>query len=176
MKRLLILTGVVLLALPLAAEEKEKTAKSERPAPAEKSTTTAAEPPSESPLAAAARRAKRGKSKSVVITNEMVKKSTGHVTTTKIEYMPVVPPKPEASAEVKMLEERAAAKAADEAKNADPAEAARKQKDLERRARLASAAENYEDGYDETGADPAQVERELAEAAAEAAKEERKKP
>jgi hypothetical protein len=148
MKRLLAMAALSLVAFAAAAED--------------------------SPLVAAAKKAKRGKSKSVVITDDMVKKSTGHVTSTTVVYTPTVPPKSPQTAEMKMLEARAAEKAAAEKKAAD-AKAAEdeKQKKLARQAAMADAAENYEDGYDEMGADPAQLERELPEIEK---KEEPKKP
>ncbi|HEU4520549.1 MAG TPA: hypothetical protein VFT12_01020 [Thermoanaerobaculia bacterium] len=162
MKRLLAVAAVCLLALPLAAEEKgtEKDKKAVKPA-------------EESPLVAAAKSGKRGKGKSIVITDETVRNSKGHVTSTTIEYMPAVPEKEERPAEVVHNEKRAQEKA-DAAKKAadEKAAAEKKQRDLERRARMADAAENYEDGYDEAGADPAQLEQEMAAAA----KEEQKKP
>ena len=91
MKRLLSLTAAVCLTLPLYAEEKA-------PEKQEKQRETEAGQKAESPLVAAARRARRGKSTTVVITDDMVKNSTGHLTTTKVDYMPTkFPPAPQTS-------------------------------------------------------------------------------
>lgn len=160
MKQLLAVTAVCLLALPLAAEEKAKEK--------EKSGKV------ESALVAAARKANRGNAKSVVITDEMVKTSKGHITTSTVDYMPTVPPKDERPTAVVLAEQRAKARADEEKKTADEKAAAEKaQADMQRRARLADAAENYEDGYDASGADPAQVERDMA---AEAKRQEEQQP
>ena len=157
MKHLLAIAAVGLLALPIAAEEKEKTRKT-------------AEPVVDSPLVAAARKSKRATTKTIVITDEMVKTSKGHITTSSVDYMPTVPPKDERPTAVILAEERAKARAEEEAKEAaDKAAAEKAQLEMERRARLADAGENYEDGYDENGVDPAQLEREMA---AEAKREE----
>lgn len=167
MKQLLMLAAILLLAFPAMADEKEKGTK-----PAKSESTDAAVEKAESPLVAAARRAQRGKSTSIVITDEMVKTSKGHVTTTTVQYTPAVPPKAPPTSEMKMLEARAAAKAEAEKKAVEEKAAEeKKQKDLERRARLAAAAEEYEDGTDEFGADPAQLEQEMA---AEAKRQEKK--
>jgi hypothetical protein len=156
MKRMLIVTAVSLLALPLGAEEKQpaKTSKTAKAAPA-------AKPPAESPLVAAARRARRGSGKSVVITDDTVKNSTGRVTSTTIVYSPTVP-KDAPSAEVVHNQQRAKAKA-DEEKKAAAATDEKKKKDVEtaRLARLAEEAQQGEDGFG-GDVDPAQLERDLA--------------
>ena len=163
MKRLLAIPAMVLLTLPLAGEE----GKAPRTAP-KALTEPAPKAPVESPLAAAARKSRRGSGKSIVITDESVKKSKGHVTSTTIVYTPpAIPEKPSQPADVVMLKDRAkkqeeTQKKAEEAKLAEE----KKQTELARRAALAEAAENSEGGMDD-GVDPAQLERDLA---AEAAK------
>ncbi|HUP45194.1 MAG TPA: hypothetical protein VM779_06745 [Thermoanaerobaculia bacterium] len=167
MKQLLMLAAILLFAFAATADEKEKSTE-----PAKSESTSAAEEKAESPLAAAARRTQRGKSTSIVITDEMVKTSKGHVTSTTIQYNPKVPPKAPPTSEMKMLEARAAEKKAAEKKAAEAKVAEeKKQQDLARRARLAEAADEYEDGTDEYGADPAQLEQEMA---AEAKKQEKR--
>ena len=150
MKRLIAIPAVVLLTLPLAAAEK----KAEKP------------PTVESPLAAAARKSGRGTSKRVVITDETLKQSTGHLSTTSIVYTPPpIPAKVEQPAEVIANQERARERA-DEVKKAEELklEEAKKSKEAGRRARLAEAAEQSEEGL-EDDVDPAQLEKELAEQA-----------
>jgi hypothetical protein len=155
MKRLSMLATLVVLALPTVAEEKPK-----------------AEKAPESALVAAAKRTKRAGSATIVITDDMVKKATGHVTSTTVNYTPTVPPPAPPTAEMKDLDRKAKVKAAQAKKDADAKAAAEeKKKALERQARLAEAAEEYEDGYDD-GVDPAQLEQELAATA----KAEEKKP
>ena len=161
MKRLIAIPAMVLLTLPLAGEEK-KAAK-----PASKTTTEAtAKPAVESPLAAAARKSGRSTSKRVVITDETLKKSTGHLSTTSIVYTPPpIPAKVEQPAEVIANQERARERA-DEVKKAEDLklEEAKKLKEAGRRARLAEAAEQSEEGL-EDDIDPAQLEKDLAEEA-----------
>ena len=164
MKRLLALGAVALFAFPLVAGEKEKAQKpaSEAPAAAE----TSAPAASDSPLVAAAKRARRGTSKTIVITDATVKSSTGHLTTTDSIYNPSLPKTIEPSADVVANEARAKERAAEEKKALEAkAEETRRDKELARKARLAETAEEYEDGYDD-GQDPAQVERDMATAAA----------
>ncbi len=163
MKRLLAIPAVVLLTLPLAGEE----AKAPKSAP-KPLTDSASKAPAESPLVAAARKTRRGSGKSIVITDESVKKSKGHVTSTTIVYTPpAIPEKPSQPADVVMLKDRAkkqeeAQKKAEDGKLGQE----KKQKELARRAALAEASENSQGGIDD-GVDPAQLERDLA---AEAAK------
>lgn len=161
MKRLIAIPAMVLLTLPLAGEEK----KAEKPA--SKATTEAtAKPAVESPLAAAARKSGRGTSKRVVITDETLKKSTGHLSTTSIVYTPpAIPEKIEQPAEVIANQARAKERA-DEVKKAEELklEEAKKLKEAGRRARLAEAAEQSEEGL-EDDVDPAQLEKDLAEEA-----------
>jgi hypothetical protein len=160
MKRMLIVTAVSILSFPLSAEEKQP-AKPARPAKA----AAADKQPVESPLVAAAKRARRGAGKSVVITDDTVKNSTGRVTSTTIVYTPDVP-KDAPSAEVAHNKQRAKEKE-DEAKKAAAADKAQKKKDAEagRVARMAEEAEQGEDGFG-GDVDPAKLERDLAEHAA----------
>ncbi|MGZ8869366.1 MAG: hypothetical protein ACXW2P_13570 [Thermoanaerobaculia bacterium] len=160
MKRLIAIPAMVLLTLPLAGGEK----KAEKPA--SKATTKAtAKPAVESPLAAAARKSGRGTSKRVVITDETLKKSTGHLssTTSTVDTPPV--PEIDQSAEVLANQERAKERA-DEVKRAEEVklEQAKKQKEAGRDARRTEAAEQSEEGL-EDDVEPAQLEKDLAEEA-----------
>ena len=162
MKRLLLLGAVALLTFPLVAEEKEQQK------PVKKSVAA----PADSPLVAAAKRSRRATTKTIVITDESVKNSTRLLTTSDSTYAPKLPETIEPSAEVVAIEQRAKARADQLKKEADEKAAElKRQQELARKARLAEGAENYEDGYDD-GQDPAQVERDMAEAA----KEKKPKP
>ena len=156
MKRMLIVTAVSLLSLPVVAQEKQPVPPAAGPKAA-----SAGKQPVESPLVAAARRARRGAGKSIVITDDTVKKSTGRVTSTTIVYTP--PASKEApSVEVAHNQKRAQAKA-DEQKKTVAAVDDQKKKDAET-ARLSRLAEEVEQGEDGFGGDvdPAQLERDLA--------------
>lgn len=161
MKRSLMLT-LLLAALPLSADEP----KSGQPqaAAAQGTTTTAAD---ESPLVRAARRANRlGKKPGTVITNESVKKSKGHITTTTV-YRPIEVATPAMPAgEAAAIRKREAER--EQARVHVIREEKKKQaefKTLERRAR---AAEMAEEGYfEDPDDDPARAEREAEEASAE---------
>lgn len=161
MKRLFAFAAVAVISMPLMADEKakapEKVAKQDSGA-----AIVPPEPAGESPLVAAARRSRRGKSTSVVITDEMVKKAQGRLTTTSSDYLPPsLPEKVEQPADAVANQQRAKARA-DEARRADEAKAAAEKETL-RKARLAAAAENLDDGYDD-GEDPARVEKDLSDA------------
>jgi hypothetical protein len=176
MKRLLALTFGAMLALPAVAEETKTTEKTAPKAETAKAAPQPAEkaPANESPLAAAARRTGRVKSKTPVITDDMVKKSDGRLSTTDSDYTP--PPLPaeiQPDAEVVAREQREKAKAAAE-KQAAEKKAAEEKENL-RKARLAEMAEQLEDGYPDDQ-DPAAVEAELAKAGEEEKKQEEKKP
>lgn len=161
MKRLLILTAVFVLSLPATADEK----KSGKRATTDESASEKAAPV-ESPLVAAARKAKRGTSKSVVITEETLKKSTGHLTSTTIVYMPDVSKPSLPSSDIVANEARAKVKADAAKKAADEKELAKKKEtEAGRLARLAEESEQGEEGLG-TDVDPAQLERDLAENAA----------
>lgn len=152
MKRLLTLATVALVAVPLfAAEEKKQDAA-----------------PADSPMVAAAKRTNRAASKRVVITNEALKDSKGHITTTTIVTgINVPPPKPSPEVQHNDRLKKEAENAAKQAEADKKKEAAKK----EREARLAAAAESLEGGYSD--ADPATAEGTLSEATA---KPEPKKP
>ena len=165
MKGLFALGFAALLALPAVAEEKAKAVKT--PKQATKATAAPA-PVAESPLAAAARRSGRLKSSSAVITDDMVKNSTGRLSTSESGYTgPVLPAKIEPSSEVVLNEQRAKAKA--EAGKKAATEKAEADSEARRRSRLAAMADEYEDGVPEDD-DPAKVEEELAKKAPEAKK------
>lgn len=117
MKRALILTLTAILASPLLADE---TKKAEEKKKSETTTTAAATAPApvastDSPMVQAAKRANRlgRKSTSIVITNESLKGSKGHITTTTSQH-PVNVPAPKPTAEEKAV--AAKAKAAEQAR------------------------------------------------------------
>lgn len=159
MKRLLAFPAMVLLTLPLAGGEAK--------APSGAATEPAAKAPVESPLVAAARKTRRGSGKSIVITDDTVKKSKGHVTSTTIVYMPPAAPEKAEQPVVAVVPKDRAKKHEGPQKKADELKLAeeKKQKELARRAALVEAAENSEGGLDD-GVDPAQLERDLAAEAA----------
>lgn len=187
MKRLLIATAV-LAALPLAAAEKDpKSAEQQSGSAAEQSTTaakpTVAPPASttpakvESPLAAAARKSKRGDGKKrLIITNDTLKDSTGHVSTSNMKpaELPLAPPIAQKTDKeliaAKAKEKAAATREAALEKRKQEAEKKRQ----ERLARLSEMAEGAESGYGEE--DPAAIEHELDEAAAPEKPDAEKKP
>lgn len=176
MKRLLALTFGAILALPGVAEETKTSEKTAAKADIAKAAPQPAPKPAgnESPLAAAARRAGRMKSKTPVITDEMVKKSDGRLSTTDSDYMP--PPLPaeiQPDAEVVAREKREKAKAEAEKKAAE--KKAAEEKENLRKARLAEMADQLDDGFPDDR-DPAEVEAELAKADGEEKKQEEKKP
>jgi hypothetical protein len=172
MKRLFVVAMTAVLAFPLLGTEAETKAeaKKDTAATAAEPATTAA-PAAESPIVAAAKKTARSKSKSVVITDDMVKKSGGRLSTADSSYQP--PPLPEnvtPSAEVTHLQNRAKEKA--DAEKAAAEKKAAEEKEQLRPARLAASAEEHEDGYNE-GQDPAAAEKDLAD---EAKRQEEKKP
>lgn len=158
MKRLLILGALAFLAFPLLADEKRKTEATAKKVEA----AAATQAPADSPLVAAAKRSKRGTSSVVVITDETVKTSKGHLSTTDSTYSPKLSEKIEPSAEVIANEERAKARAEAEKKAVAAREAeAKRQRELGRKARLAEQAEQAEDGY-EDDVHPGELERDIA--------------
>jgi hypothetical protein len=157
MKRSLMLTLLLTAALPLCADE-PKPAQPEAAAPATATATTATTP-EESPLVRAARRANRlGRKPGTVITNESVKKSKGHITTT-TNQRPLDIPKPAmASDEAAAIRKRNAAR--EQAKVLVIGEEKKKQQELEALERRARAAEMAEEGYfEDPDDDPARAER-----------------
>lgn len=157
MKRSLMLTVLLTAALPLCADDP-------KPAPPEAAATAAtATAPEESPLVRAARRANRlGKKPGTVITNDSVKKSKGHVTTTTVQR-PIDIPKPAMAAD-----EAAAVKkselAREKARVLVIGEEKKKQQELEALERKARAAEMAEEGYfEDPEDDPARAERDADE-------------
>jgi hypothetical protein len=145
MKRALKIMLAVSLALPLAADEAKK-ADEKKAEPSVAQQQPAAQ--TDSPLVAAARRTNRlgKKSASPVITNESLKASKGHVTTSTI-LRPINVPEPELGPEGKLIQQKAQ-RAAEERKAREEAAAAAK-KAAEQKAREAeAAAAAAEDGYD----------------------------
>ncbi|MDQ3281967.1 MAG: hypothetical protein M3Q69_11205 [Acidobacteriota bacterium] len=159
MKRALSLTLASMLALPLLAEEPKKS----EPQPA-----AATAQPGDSPLVQAARRSTRKskKTSTLVFTNESLKKSQGHVSTSNAAApvpAPAVPqPKPGPEAEI---EARNARRAAELKKNEEYRAKAKAKSDEERLKRRAEAAAALEEGlYDGTDVDPAQAEHDAEKA------------
>lgn len=154
---------LLLLALPLAADE----AKSETP-PAPQPTTLSQQPAAaqDSPLVAAAKRTGRlGKKPTNVITNETVKNSgsKAHITTTTDQRTLNMPPpaKPARPTPEMVHNEKL-----ERRRKADEAAAEKRQKAEEaRQLRLARAAEMSEEEHPDD-VDPAQLEKELSDAAA----------
>jgi hypothetical protein len=155
MKRALIISLAGALALPISADEPKKAA---QPQP---ETQAVAPAPGDSPMVQAAKRANRrnGKKGTIVITNETLRSSKGHVTTTAAQAPLNVPePKPGPEQE---LREKMAKRAAEKLRIEEArAEAARKA--TEHRTKLRSdAVEQAEEGLyedpDGTG-DPAAAE------------------
>jgi len=155
MKRILVTTAMLALALPMLADEPKK---SEEPKPAPAQTTTA-QP--DSPLVAAAKRSNRlgKKSTSKVITNATLKTSgqNAHVTTTEtLRALPKADVEP--SKEVTELQQR------EKDRKAAADAAAKKEKEEQKRAVKASyAAENAEEAYPDD-VDPAHSEKQQQDA------------
>ena len=143
MKLALSLTLAALVTLPLAAEEAKKTADQPKTA--------------DSPLVAAAKRGRANRAKkSIVITNETLRTSKGHVTTTtKVDAAPVIP-EPVLGPEAKLLAEKKKNEAAAKALAAKEAEEKRIAEEKRAKAREGHANQ-IEEGLYEDG-DPAAVE------------------
>jgi hypothetical protein len=157
MKRALTLTLASILALPLFAEEARKS----EPKPA------ATARAGDSPLVAAARRNPRWKKAStIVITNDSLKRSQGHVSTSNAAAaLPpphIAEPKPGPEAEIAARN----ARRAEEAKKLEQSRAkAKAQSEAERLKRRSEAAAAVEEGlYDGTDVDPAQAEHDAEQA------------
>jgi hypothetical protein len=147
MKPALTLALTAILGLPLLAQEPKKTEGTE----AVKTT--------DSPLVAAAKksRASRAKKQAIVITNESLSRSKGHVTTTKVDAAPVVA-EPEPGPEAKLIAEKKkneAARRAQEEKLAAEKKAAEARR---MRAREAYAEQGEEGLYETLDGDPAAAE------------------
>lgn len=165
MTRFLTTLFAFLIALPLVADEpKPQTSK-------EKTGTTTvapAAPTADSPLVQAMKRANRaGKKPGRVITNETVRTSKGHVTTTTAQQ-PVDVPEPRLSTNERAEQNMVRARE-EEAKIREMGAAKEKKAAEERERRAAASAARVEEGlYEEVDDDPAQAER--------AAEEAREKP
>lgn len=156
MKRALILSLAGALALPMFAEEPKST----EAEPAETPKQTAAPATTaDSPLVRAAKRSNRknGKKATIVITNETLRNSKGHVTTTAAQAPLNVPePKPGPEQE---LAEKLAKRAADAKRLADARAEAAKKAAAHRDAIRRNAAEEAEEGmYESLDGDPAAAE------------------
>jgi hypothetical protein len=142
MKNMLIASVALLAAVSLAAQ-------TDKP---QQTTTT-----SDSPLVAAAKKTNRAGKKRIVITDESVKHSTGHVTTTKVLPDVKVPPLEKPALQVLAAEKKA--KQDKDNKVAADRDKAEKRAADEKQKRLARMAAAEEDGP--YGEDPAQVEHQL---------------
>ena len=148
MKRLLIIATTALLALPSFGEEKTEEKAADKQAQPQAAQT--AQPAPDSPLVAAAKKANRGAKKSVVITNDDLRNSKGHITTTtQSRSLNVADPLPtpemvhaEKQAKIRTIAAEKAAK-----------DQAVKKAEEEKMQRAAAAAEEGEDPYGD--ADPA---------------------
>lgn len=193
MKRLAILALAAVMTFPLVADEQKKTETAAPPevaavppdtvaAPAEAPAAATAQPvqqpadevvsPNDSPLVAASKRAKRRNRKpsSEVITNETLKTSKGHITTSKSQYSVNVPV-PRLTPEEQRLQEKKEL-AAHEAKLRTIGEAEKKKEGEAKQRKLAAAAHATEEGMHENlEDDPA-----MLEAAAEEAGKQQKPP
>ena len=171
MKIFLMLPLMLLAAIPLAADEPEqetaatstaRESSDDGTATATETTTTSATSTAiehESPMVRAARRANRlGKKPKSVITNETVKNSKGHITTTTVKRPVDVPEPKMAPSEAAALKKRADEREKERVRVLGEEKAKKQEEEtLRRRAR---AAERAEEGYlvDEQD-DPARAER-----------------
>lgn len=161
MKKLLML-ALLLAAVPVVCADEPKSAAAEPEANTTAAQTEAAA--DDSPLVRAARRANRlGKKPATVITNESIKKSKGHITTTTVQH-PVNVPKPQMAAdEAAALRKRETER--EQARVRVINEETRKEQAQEALQRRARAAEMAEEGYfEDPEDDPARAEREADEA------------
>ena len=145
MKRLLIIATSALLAIPAFGEKTE-----EKAAETKAAAVQPAQPATDSPLVAAAKKSNRGAKKSIVITNDDLKNSKGHITTTtQSRSLNVAEPLP--TPEMVHAEKQAKIRAL-EAEKAAKDQAAKKAEET-KMARAAAAAEDADDPYGD--ADPA---------------------
>jgi hypothetical protein len=156
MKRVLILSLAGALALPLFAEEPKST--ETKPADAPKQTTVAPAN-ADSPLVQAAKRSNRknGKKAAIVITNESLRASKGHITTTSAQA-PINVPEPTPGPEQQLAEKQA--KRAADAKRLEETRAANAKKAAAHRETVRrNAAQSAEEGlYEGLDTDPAEAE------------------
>lgn len=144
MKHALSLTLVALVSLPLFAEEAKQAAETQPKT-------------ADSPLVAAAKRGRASRAKkSIVITNESLKSSKGHVTTTTIEAAPVVA-EPAEGPEAKLIAQKKRNDAAIKAREAKIAEERKAAEEKRAKAREMYANQVEEGLYDD--GDPAAVEQ-----------------
>jgi hypothetical protein len=152
MKRLVILSLAAALAFPLAADEPQKTAAApqlEATTPADAAAVQATAAPAtqaDSPLVAASKRSGRRNKKtaSKVITNETLKSSKGHITTT-TNQRPVNVPVPKLTPEEEKLQEQKEL-AAHQAKVRTIGDSEKKKAEEEKQRKLAAAAASAEEG------------------------------
>lgn len=164
MKRLVILSLAAVLALPLVADEPKKTETAAPAQPAQAADDVVS--PSDSPLVAASKRAKRRNRKpsSNVITNETLKSSKGHVTTTSTQRSVNVPV-PKLTPQEELLQEQKDL-AAHQAKVRTIGEAEKKKEEEAKQRKLAAAATSAEEGmFEDLEGDAATAEAAADEAA-----------
>lgn len=146
MKRALTLSLAAALALPLFAEEAKKAEPNQAAAAPAATATTAVE----SPLVQAAKRSKKRRAANpVVITNETLKTSKGHVSTAHTERPLLKVPEPQPGPEQKLAQSKAKAASDAKAKQATRTDEQRKM-DAEREKTRAAAAMLAEEGLYET--------------------------
>lgn len=161
MKRALTIPMVVLLAMPLFADDTQNTARPQAGAPA-----VAPAAQTDSPLVQAMKRANRqGKKSRKVITNDTLRTTKGgHVTTTTVQRSVNVPEPELSPTEREAMNVQRARQQEATVRQVGAAEAQKTAAERERR--LAEKAQRAEEGlYDELDDDPAQTEHEADQAA-----------
>ncbi|HEV2720155.1 MAG TPA: hypothetical protein VG323_09060 [Thermoanaerobaculia bacterium] len=171
----LLLASFAVAALPLlAGETQTQTQSAPAPAPAPAATTTAAPAVPDSPLVAAAKAAQAKQAKkrkaTIVITNDTLIKSGGHITTANTPAAALPPVPPHVSEEEMRAEQ--AKRAADAKAAADRTAAEQKERD----ARAAMIRSKLEESGATLYDDPAMSEHLQEEAAKPKAAEEKKPP
>jgi hypothetical protein len=160
MKRALTIPMVVLLAMPLLADDAQKATSAKSAGPA------AAAPQTDSPMVQAMKRANRqGRKSGKVITNETLRTSKGgHVTTTTVQRSVNVPEPELSPAELEAMNVQKARQQQATVRQLGAAEAQKNSAERERR--VAEKAERAEEGlYEGLDDDPAQTEHEADQAA-----------
>lgn len=158
----LLLASFVLAALPLAAAETQPAA----------TTTTAGTTTADSPLVQAAR-AKNKRKATIVITNDTLLKSGGHITTTASQApLPPVPPHP---TEEQMRAEQAR-KATEEKIAADRAAAEKRAQERREAAKVRTIEEQEGNSADSLYEDPATMEHRAEQATSTTSTADKKPP
>jgi hypothetical protein len=162
MKRFPLLAAACIIALPMVAEEPKTEAK-QKSEPAKAADQVKSEPARpeqvpDSPLVAAAKSANRAGKKRIVITNDDLKKTGGHITTTNIKSTVNVPtPLPSAEEFLYQQAKKQRTEAAEKAEK-DRLAAEAEKKRIEGRAAMAAEGSLYDES------DPAEAEKKEQEA------------